>query len=93
MESGAGARGGAARARRIAARYAERLETTVVGRWWSRLLEVEFVDRSIALAAKRPDLVRFEPWREARHTQEWNVDPERWDAVVRGFLTEYTRPV
>ena len=52
MESGAGARGGAARARQIAARYAERLETTVVGRWWSRLLEVEFVDRSVALAAK-----------------------------------------
>ena len=52
VESGAGARGGAARARRIAARYAERLETTVVGRWWSRLLEVEFVDRSVALAAK-----------------------------------------
>ena len=58
-------------------------------------LDDEFVPvgPSIALAAKRPDLVRFEPWREARHTQEWNVDPERWDAVVRGFLAEYTRPV
>jgi pimeloyl-ACP methyl ester carboxylesterase len=43
---------------------------------------------SVSLAAKRPDLVRFEPWREARHTKEWNVDPERWDAVVRAFLTE-----
>jgi pimeloyl-ACP methyl ester carboxylesterase len=53
-------------------------------------LDDEFVPAgpSISLAAKRPDLVRFEPWREARHTKEWNVDPERWDAVVRAFLTE-----
>ena len=43
---------------------------------------------SISLAAKRPDLVRFEPWRKARHTKEWNVDPERWEAVVREFLAE-----
>ena len=42
----------AARARRTAARYAEQLEATTLGRLWSRLLEVEFVDRSIALAAK-----------------------------------------
>jgi pimeloyl-ACP methyl ester carboxylesterase len=56
-------------------------------------LEDEFVPAgpSISLAAKRPDLVRFEPWREARHTKEWNVDPERWDAVVRAFLTERFR--
>jgi len=53
-------------------------------------LDDEFVPAgpSISLAAKRPDLVRFEPWREARHTKEWNVDPERWDAVVRAFLAE-----
>ena len=37
---------------RTAARVAERLEPTVFGRLWSRLLEVEFVDRSVALAAK-----------------------------------------
>lgn len=37
---------------RTAARVAERLERTVFGRLWSRLLEVEFVDRSVALAAK-----------------------------------------
>jgi membrane protein len=41
-----------ARTRRAAARYAEQLETTTLGRMWSRLLEMEFVDRSIALAAK-----------------------------------------
>ena len=44
------------------------------------------VGPSASLAAKRPDLVRFEPWCEARHTKEWNVDPERWNAVVRDFL-------
>ncbi len=33
-------------------RYAELLEPTAVGRFWSRLLEVEFVDRAVALAAK-----------------------------------------
>jgi hypothetical protein len=54
-------------------------------------LDDEFVPvgPSASLAAKRPDLVQFEPWREAWHTKEWNVDPERWDAVVRAFLTEW----
>jgi len=42
----------AAQARETAAHYAEVLESTVLGRLWSRLLEVEFVDRSVALAAK-----------------------------------------
>ena len=58
-------------------------------------LDDEFVPAgpSISLATKRPELVRFEPWREARHTQEWNVDPERWDAVVRDFLTDRVQPV
>ena len=53
-------------------------------------LDDEFVPSgpSISLAAKRPELVRFEPWWEARHTKEWNVDPERWDAVVRAFLSD-----
>jgi len=53
-------------------------------------LDDEFVPvgPSILLAAKRPDLVRLEPWHLARHTKEWNTDPERWDAVVRAFLTE-----
>ncbi len=47
------------------------------------------VGPSISLAAKRPELVRFEAWPEGRHTKEWNVDPERWDAVVRAFLREH----
>ena len=52
-------------------------------------LDDEFVPvgPSVALAAKRPDLVRFEPWQTALHTKEWNTDPERWDAAVREFLT------
>jgi uncharacterized protein len=56
-------------------------------------LDDEFVPAgpSISLAAKRPDLVRFEPWHLARHTKEWNTDPERWDEVVRDFLTESRR--
>jgi membrane protein len=40
------------RIRGSAARSAARLEVTVLGRLWSRLLELEFVDRSVALAAK-----------------------------------------
>lgn len=43
---------------------------------------------SQALAQARPDLVRWEPWTYARHTQEWNVDPARWEAAVSGFLTD-----
>jgi pimeloyl-ACP methyl ester carboxylesterase len=51
-------------------------------------LDDEFVPAgpSVLLASKRPDLVRFEPWEGARHTKEWNAEPERWDAVVRDFL-------
>jgi alpha-beta hydrolase superfamily lysophospholipase len=45
------------------------------------------VGPSAALAARRPDLVRYEPWQVARHTKEWNVDPGRWDRLVREFLT------
>lgn len=41
---------------------------------------------SRALAAARPDLVTFAPWTTARHTKEWNVDPDLWDGVVSSFL-------
>lgn len=52
-------------------------------------LDDEFVPAapSVALAARRPDLVCFEPWQKALHTKEWNTDPERWDAAVREFLS------
>ncbi|MGL4175835.1 MAG: alpha/beta hydrolase family protein [Dermatophilaceae bacterium] len=42
---------------------------------------------SRALAAARPDLVTFEEWHTARHTKEWNTDPERWERVVREFVS------
>ena len=38
------------------------------------------------LAEARPDLVRFEPWVTARHTKEWNTDPERWETALREFV-------
>jgi hypothetical protein len=38
------------------------------------------------LAAARPDLVTFVATRGARHTKEWNVDPEAWDTAVARFL-------
>ncbi len=40
------------RARALARRSAERLDSSGVGDLWGRLLEMEFIDRSIALAAK-----------------------------------------
>lgn len=38
------------------------------------------------LAEARPDVVTFVPSRGARHTKEWNVDPEGWDTAVARFL-------
>jgi uncharacterized protein len=45
------------------------------------------VGPSEQLALARPDLVRFEPWQTARHVKEWNTDPDRWEAAVRGFVS------
>lgn len=45
------------------------------------------VGPSEQLAEARPDLVRFEPWETARHTKEWNTDPERWETAVREFVS------
>lgn len=38
------------------------------------------------LAQVRSDLVSMPPYRKARHTKEWNVDREQWDADVANFL-------
>jgi alpha-beta hydrolase superfamily lysophospholipase len=38
------------------------------------------------LAAARPDLVTYVDVPGARHTKEWNVDPEQWDTAVARFL-------
>jgi hypothetical protein len=40
------------------------------------------------LAATRPDLVTYVPFRQALHTQEWNVDSEQWDTAVARFLLQ-----
>lgn len=42
---------------------------------------------SMRLAALRPDLVTFVDDGVARHCQEWNVDPQRWESAVGAFLT------
>jgi hypothetical protein len=44
---------------------------------------------SHALAAARPDLVHLVTSRGARHTKEWNVDPQAWEAAVARFLLEH----
>lgn len=41
-----------------------------------------------ALASLRPDIVTFERWETARHCREWNVDPQRWERVVRDFVDD-----
>jgi pimeloyl-ACP methyl ester carboxylesterase len=52
-------------------------------------LDDEFVPSgpSERLAAARPDLVQFEPWQVARHTKEWNTEPQRWESLVREFVS------
>ncbi|GAB2971936.1 alpha/beta hydrolase family protein [Frigoribacterium salinisoli] len=41
---------------------------------------------SHALAAARPDLVQLEVFTVARHTKLWNLDPERFDRAISGWL-------
>ena len=41
------------------------------------------------LAEARPDLVTYVPFQGARHTQEWNVDPDRWEREVARFLLQH----
>jgi pimeloyl-ACP methyl ester carboxylesterase len=41
---------------------------------------------AVALAGRRPDLVRFDRWDTARHCREWNYDSERWERVLREFV-------
>jgi uncharacterized protein len=41
------------------------------------------------LADARPDLVTLVPFSGARHTKEWNVDPDRWEREVARFLLDH----
>jgi len=43
---------------------------------------------SRALANARPDIVTLASFRGAYHTKEWNIDPERWEALVEEFVTK-----
>ena len=43
------------------------------------------VGPSRELARARPDLVTFAEWTVARHTKEWNTDPQRWERLVGEF--------
>ena len=47
---------------------------------------------SASLAEKNPEMVTFEPFNGARHTKEWNVDPERWERLVRAWLRQQLAP-
>ncbi len=47
---------------------------------------------SADLAEKNPEMVTFETFSTARHTKEWNVDPERWEALVTAWLRQQLAP-
>ena len=39
------------------------------------------------LAGKNPQLVSLVRFQQARHTREWNVDPEKWHRAVSIWLS------
>lgn len=47
---------------------------------------------SASLAEKNPDMVTFEAFEGARHTKEWNVDPQKWERLVRSWLAPRLAP-
>lgn len=47
---------------------------------------------SANVAAKNPEMVTFEPFTGARHTKEWNVDPQKWERVVTAWLARQLAP-
>ncbi|MEE2569696.1 alpha/beta fold hydrolase [Pseudarthrobacter sp. J64] len=47
---------------------------------------------SAALAEKNPEMVTFEMFHRAGHTKEWNVEPARWEGVVRAWLGTQLAP-
>lgn len=44
------------------------------------------VGPSAELAERNPDFVTLERFHRARHTKEWNVDPDRWHAITTDWL-------
>lgn len=49
------------------------------------------IDASDALAAWRPDLVRYEVTEGGGHARSWNVDPSRYERAVAEFLSATTK--
>ncbi|MDQ0664786.1 pimeloyl-ACP methyl ester carboxylesterase [Arthrobacter ulcerisalmonis] len=47
---------------------------------------------SAQLAERNPDMVTFETFSHARHTKEWNVDPGRWERLVKAWLRQQLAP-
>ena len=47
---------------------------------------------SATIAEKNPEMVTFESFQDARHTKEWNVDPERWEGLVTAWLRRQLAP-
>jgi pimeloyl-ACP methyl ester carboxylesterase len=47
---------------------------------------------SATMARRNPDMVTFEPFERARHTKEWNVDPQKWERLVRSWLLRQLTP-
>lgn len=50
------------------------------------------VGPSLELAKRNPEMVTLETFRHARHTKEWNVDRERWEATVHSWLADTLAP-
>jgi uncharacterized protein len=47
---------------------------------------------SALLAEKNPEMVTFEAFEKARHAKEWNVNPERWENLVKAWLQQQLAP-
>ncbi|TDT78295.1 prolyl oligopeptidase family protein [Arthrobacter sp. AG258] len=47
---------------------------------------------SAMLAERNPEMVTFETFNHARHTKEWNVDPDRWERLVKAWLRQQLAP-
>jgi pimeloyl-ACP methyl ester carboxylesterase len=47
---------------------------------------------SASMASRNPEMVTFEPFERARHTKEWNVDPQKWERLVRSWLLRQLAP-
>lgn len=47
---------------------------------------------SALLAERNPEMVTFEAFNHARHTKEWNVDPERWESLIKAWLRNHLVP-